>query len=348
MNSLSILFLPKHKHDALNALLNKYGITLETYQLGQILTRSMFFQKNDILGGWVRSSNPKIENQFAKEAVELNWKEKIELAIKIKNDWLIDHYKKFPKVDGLYGNEGVYLKGIGAAAQILKNYYKFNEELKNVGNIRNNENLKLITKSELIRNRNSMIEKVRKTLEFSKKKKFIRNPIIEYSKTQGLFVYYPENHPYFREWLLYNYAFWSPVFKSRAVLDHDDPSSIKTIRCRELARFLAEKFKNEHSKSSFTILDKYKRPDLSVVVAEKPLEENFFSESNILNLLDSSFIRRDNLERVYQSGIIDRDIIAFAIGSSEPFKQYKSIFLSTKRLMVTDVLIGAKNNKKIA
>lgn len=348
MNSRSILFLPNNEHEKLNILLERYDVSLETYQLGQILTRSMLFQKNDALGGWLRASNPKIENQFADEAVKLNWKEKIELASKIKNDWLIDHSKKFPKVAGLYGDETVYLKGISAAAQILKNYYSYKKDLEVVGNIKNIDNLKLITNSEFIRKRNSMIEKVRKSLEFSKKKKFIRNPIIDYNEKLGLFIYYPENHPYFREWLLYNYAFWSPFFKSRTLLTHEDPSNIKTIKSRELARFLAEKFKHEHSKSSFTILDKYQRPDLSVVVDEKPLEVDFFSESNILDLLDSSFFRRDNLDRVYNSCIIDRNIIAFAIESWEPFKDYKNILISPKSIKAVDILIATKNNKKVA
>ena len=75
--------------------------------------------------------------------------------------------------------------------------------------------------------------------------------------------------------------------------------------------------------------------------------KKFYSESDIGNLLDNSFFK-NRLESVYQAGLMDRDMVAFAIQAWEPFKEYKIEPLSTEMIKTAELLIAPKNKKKTA
>ena len=340
-------FRPKTDHSGLHALIAEFDISLETYQLGQILTRSMLFLQNGAFGSWRTYGNTG-EKQFADEAPNLDWKKKIELALKVKDEWLAlkdnrinkQRYKlksdqgnsvSYDLTELLYGDELIIL-GKGQLFQDTVELYKsYIEEISAAHKLQVGK-FKLFTQSEFIRERNSKIEKVKQSLEFKSKKKFTRESMIEYNNEKDTFIYRPENHPYFREWLLYNYAFWSPVFKSRTLLDRENMGAAKTSRSRDLNKFLAYKFRLEHCEHFY---------GASVV-------NDNYSEEAIRDLLDSSFFRKGHLENVYQRGLIDRDIVAFVIESWEPFRDYKSITLDPKYISAADILTASKNKKKAA
>ena len=103
-----LTFKAKTKHDELHQLLKDYGVSLETYQLGQLLTRAMLYPKNEDLGGWLIWGGDG-EKKFANLAPKLDWKQKIELAIKIKAEWL-ERFDDEAKKLVLYGSESVNLE----------------------------------------------------------------------------------------------------------------------------------------------------------------------------------------------------------------------------------------------
>lgn len=325
-----LTFNAKTKHEELHKLLDDSGVSLETYQLGQLITRAMLYPKNGDLGGWYTRGGDG-EKLFANEAPKLNWKKKIELAEKIIANWL-EPFSDEAKEKVLYGNELVVLEKGGLFKQTTKIFESYvnliaaSEKIEAGG-------FKLLTKGQVIREREAMAAKTKRFLEFDTKK-FTRSAMIEYDEEEELFIYHPENHPYFREWLLYNYAFWSPLFKSRTLLSLGVREKLETIRSRELAPFLAKKFKLEHW-------------DAKDEVNQKMIA-SFYSETEIANLLDNSFFRKDRLESVYQRGLIDRDMIAFAIQSWKPFEEYKSASLTHEMMKAAEILISPKNKKKAA
>jgi len=354
-----ISFSSKPFHDGFNEFLKSYDVSLDTYQLGQMLTRSMFFLKNGKLGGWTTAGASRCEQKFAAKAQQLSWREKLELALTLKdarrgND-LIEINKTRLKLSQpllyyIYGDEHTCLMRSSSFLQALEIYNSFKKNISDVENVESKSGLKMYTKSELIRERSLKVERLKKVIENKEKKKFIRGaPLIEHDANLDQLIYYPENHPYFREWLLYNYAFWSPIFKSRTLLNHKDPSNVKTIKSRDLIEFLAKKFKLEHPIEKINLPSKIKQSDQSSVILEKPIDEKFFSEKNISDLLyKNSFFKNERLASVYELGIIDRDIVALTIESLEPFKEYKTITLSPRILQVADILMGTKSNKKVA
>lgn len=355
----SIGFWSKPFHQEFYELLEKYGISLETYQLGQMLTRSMFFLKNGDLGGWTTAGANRCEQKFAAKALNLNWKEKIELASIIKesrrgNDLIHLNEGRLrllkPALYYVYGDEHTCLMRSSTFLQSLKIYHSFKKNISDVENVEGKSGLKMYTKSELIRERSLRLEKVKKVIGHKDKKKFIRGgTLIEHNTALDQLIYYPENHPYFREWLLYNYAFWSPVFKYRTLQNHKDPNSVKMIKSRELIEFLAEKFKLEHPIRLINLDNKIKNSEYSSIINEKPIDEKFYSVKNISELLyKNSFFKNERLASVYELGIIDRDLIAFVIEAWEPFSEYKNATLSSKSIKAVDVLIKKNNLKKAA
>lgn len=323
-----LTFNAKTKHDELRELLD-YGVSLETYQLGQLLTRAMLYPKNGDLGGW-HTWGGDGEKKFANLAPKLDWKKKVELAIKIKAEWL-ERFSGEAKEKVLYGSELVVLEKGGLfhkTTKIFESYVNLiaaSEKVETGG-------FKLLTKGQVIREREAMAAKTKRFLEFDTKK-YVRTAMIEYDEEKELFVYHPENHPYFREWLLYNYAFWSPFFKSRTVAGLE-VRKLKTIRSNELVPFLAKKFMIEH----WDVKDE----------GNQEMIKKFYSESAIGELLDNSFFRKDRLESVYQIGLIDRDMIAFCIQAEYPFQEYQRATLDKVSLEAAEFLIAPKNKKKTA
>lgn len=74
-----LTFSARTKHDELHELLADFGVSLETYQLGQLLTRAMLYPENSDLGGW-HTWGGDGEKRFANLAPKLDWKQKIERA----------------------------------------------------------------------------------------------------------------------------------------------------------------------------------------------------------------------------------------------------------------------------
>lgn len=322
-----LTFRARTKHDELHELLADFGVSLETYQLGQLLTRAMLYPENSDLGGW-HTWGGDGEKRFANLAPKLDWKQKIELAIEIKAEWL----KKFSdeaKEKVLYGSEFVHLEKGGLFQQTRKIFESYVNVLAASEKVETG-GFKLLTKGQVIREREAMAAKTKRFLEFDTKK-YVRTAMIEYDEGKELFIYHPENHPYFREWLLYNYAFWSPFFKSRTVAGLE-VRKLKTVRSPELVPFLAKKFKIEH----WDIKDE----------STQEMIKKFYSESAIGELLDNSFFRKDRLESVYQMGLIDRDIVAFCIQAENPFQQYERANLDKVSLKAADRLIAPKNKNQ--
>lgn len=354
--SNGIGFRSTTNHDEFLNLLENYDITLETYQLGQILTRAMFFIKNGNLGGWQSVGAKRCEKKFADNALKLNWKEKVELAKELtksrKGSDLIPLNEtrvksSLPLLYYIYGNEQISIMRDISFKIAHKIYIAIQKNISEKEKVETQHGLKLYSKSELIRERNLNIEKLINIIEPKNKKKFKRgSPIIKYESSSQKLVYYPENHPYFREWLLYNYAFWSPIFKSRTLSMHKDPAGVKIIKSRELIQFLSKKFKLEHPIFLVSLSKNIRNYDLDSTITEKLMSEKFFSEKSISDLLyKNSFFKKERLASIYNSGIIDRDIITFAIETRHPFKELKSTTLSLKTMQLTDILIGHKKNK---
>lgn len=319
-----LTFSPRAKHGELHELLADYGVSLETYQLGQVLTRAMLYPENGDLGGWYTWGGDG-EKKFAKLAPQMDWKKKVELAIEIKAKWL-EQFSAEDKEKVLYGNELVVLEKGGLFKQTIRIFESYvnliaaSEKVETGG-------FKLLTKGQVIREREAMAAKTKRFLEFDTKK-YVRTAMIEYDEEKELFIYHPENHPYFREWLLYNYAFWSPFFKSRTLAGLE-VRKLTTVRSPELVPFLAKKFKIEH----------WEMKDES----NQEMIKKFYSESDIGNLLDNSFFRKDRLESVYQAGLIDGDMIAFCIQAENPFQEYQRTTLDKVSLEAADRLITPKN-----
>lgn len=346
-------------HEELYKFLETYDISLETYQLGQMLTRSMFFLKNGNLGGWTTAGASRCEQKFADKALKLNWKEKIELASTLKdsrkgNDLIQLNEGRLrlskPLLYYVYGNENISLMRSSTFIKALKVHSSFKKNISDIENIVEKSSIKMYTKSELIRERNLKFEKVKKIIEHKDKKKFIRSgSLIEHDPVSDKLIYYPENHPYFREWLLYNYAFWSPLFKYRTLSSHKDPLGVKTIKSRELIAFLAEKFKFEHPTKLISLGSKITRSDELSIITEKSIDKKFYSEKNISELLyKNSFFKNERLASVYDIGLIDIDLIAFVIESWKPFSEYKNATLSSRSIKAAEVLIKKNNLKKSA
>lgn len=324
-----LTFSARTKHDELYKILEDYGVSLETYQLGQLLTRAMLYPENGDLGGWYTWGGDG-EKKFAFSASELDWKQKVELAVKIKDRWLEDFSENL-KNEVLYGSEFVHLeKGglFGKTTKVFESYVNLVEASEQI----ETGGFKLLTKGQVIREREAMAAKVKRFLEFDTKN-FTRSAMIEYNEEKELFIYHPENHPYFREWLLYNYAFWSPFFKSRTVVGLE-VRKLKTIRSNELVPFLSRKFKIEHWDAKNE--------------GNQEMIKKFYNEKAIGELLDNSFFRKDRLESVYKVGLIDRDVIAFCIQSENPFQEYQRATLDKVSLEAADFLISPKNKKKTA
>lgn len=318
-------------HDELHKLLEEYGISLETYQLGQLLTRATVYPKNGDLGDWFTYGGNG-ERTFSQQAPKLDWKKKIELGQKIIANWYEDFSENLkPKV--IYGNELVHLEKGGLfrrTRQIFESYVDVinaAEEVETGG-------YKLLTKGQVIREREAMAAKVKRMLEFDTKK-FVRTAMIEYDEEKELFIYHPENHPYFREWLLYNLAFWSPFFKSRTLLNLTEKiRKLETVRSLELVPFLAKKFKLEYWEA--------KDEENQAMITK------FYSEDKIGKLLDNSFFRGERLESVYKVGVMDRDMIAYSIQAWEPFKEYKETTLDRRSIEAANFFLTSKRNKKTA
>jgi len=325
-----LAFNAKTKHDELHKLLDEHSVFLETYQLGQILTRAMLYPENGDLGGWYTWGGEG-EKTFANLAPKLDWKKKVELAKKIKAEWL-ERFTDEAKEKVLYGSELVVLEKGGLfqkTTRIFDSYVNLiaaSEKVETGG-------FKLLTKGQVIREREAMAAKTKRFLEFDTKK-YVRTAMIEYDEEKELFIYHPENHPYFREWLLYNYAFWSPFFKSRTVAGLEVRSDLKIVRSPDLVPFLAKKFKFEH----WEMKDE----------GNQEMIKKFYSESAIGELLDSSFFRKDRLESVYKVGLIDRDIVALCMQSEKPFQEYEKTTLDKVSLKAAEFLITPKNIKKTA
>lgn len=322
-----LTFSARTKHEDLHELLADFGVSVETYQLGQLLTRAMLYPENGDLGGWYTWGGDG-EKRFANLAPKMDWKQKVELAVKTKDRWLEDFSDELKK-EVLYGNEFVHLEKGGLfqkTRMIFESYVNVlaaSEKVETGG-------FKLLTKGQVIREREAMAAKTKRFLEFDTKK-YVRTAMVEYDEEKELFIYHPENHPYFREWLLYNYAFWSPFFKSRTVAGLE-VRKLKTIRSPELVPFLAKKFKVEH----------WDTQDEST----QAMIKKFYSESAIGELLDNSFFRKDRLESVYQVGLIDRDIIAFCIQATNPFQEYQRANLDKVSIEAAEFLITPKNKNQ--
>lgn len=324
-----LAFAVKTKYDELLKLLDAYDVSLETYQLAQLLTRAMLFPENGDLGGWYMWAGDS-EKKFASQAPKLDWKQKMELASVVIVEWL-DQFTTELKPKVLYGSERVDLEKGGLFTRTRKIFESYVDVVSATEKVETG-GFKLLTKGQVIREREAMAAKVKRFLEFDTKK-FVRSAMIEYDEEKELFIYHPENHPYFREWLLYNYAFWSPFFKSRTVIGKK-VRELETVRSHELVPFLAAKFKVEH----------WNEKDESY----KAVINRFYSEHGIGELLDNSFFRKDRLESVYKLGIINRGIIAFSIQSREPFKEYEHASLDKLCLEAAEFLITPKTKKKSA
>lgn len=324
-----LTFAAKTKHDEFYEFLEEFEVPIEVYQLGQILTRALLYPVNGDLGGW-HIWGADGEKKFAMEAPRLDWKKKMDLATKLVSGWS-DHFSPEAKKNVLYGNEHINLEKGGLFRRTTKIFESYVDVVSASEKIETG-GFKLLTKGQVIREREAMAAKTKRFLEFDTKK-FIRTAMIEYDEQKELFIYHPENHPYFREWLLYNYAFWSPFFKSRTIAGLK-VRKLETIRSRELVPFLAKKFKTEH---------------LNVEEdGNQEMIQKFYSENAIGELLDSSFFRKDRLESVYKIGLIDRDIVAFSFQATEPFKEYKTSALDKVCLEAAEILVAPKAKKKAA
>jgi hypothetical protein len=324
-----LTFSAKTKHDELYEFLEEFEVPLQTYQLGQILTRALLYPVNGDLGGW-HIWGADGEKNFAIEAPRLDWKKKIELAAKVVSDWS----GQFPpevRQNVLYGNEHINLEKGGLFRRTNKIFESY-VDVVSAGEKIETGGFKLLTKGQVIREREAMAAKTKRFLEFDTKK-FVRTAMIEYDEQKELFIYHPENHPYFREWLLYNYAFWSPFFKSRTIAGLK-VRKVEMIRSRELVPFFAKKFKIEHLNTEED--------------GNQEMIQKFYSENAIGELLDSSFFRKDRLESIYKIGLIERDIVAFSFQANEPFKEYKISALDKVCLEAADILVAPKAKKKAA
>jgi hypothetical protein len=103
-----LTYSARTNHDELHKLLDEYGVSLETYQLGQLLTRAMVYPKNGDLGDWFTRGGHG-ELLFSEQAIKLDWKKKIELGKQIISNWYEEFSEELkPKV--IYGNELVHLE----------------------------------------------------------------------------------------------------------------------------------------------------------------------------------------------------------------------------------------------
>jgi len=330
-----LTFNARTKHDELHKLLEEHNVSLETYQLAQLLTRAMLFPQNGDLGGWYTWGGDG-ERNYAEKAPRLDWKKKIELAMQVIADWS-NKFSDEAKTKVVYGSEAVNLEKGGLFQRTRKVFESYVDVVKSAEEIETG-GYKLLTKGQVIREREAMAAKVKRMLEFDTKK-FVRTAMIEYDEEKELFIYHPENHPYFREWLLYNFAFWSPFFKSRTLigLSQDKIRKLDTVRSLELVPFLAKKFKMEH----WDAKDE----------GNQEMIKKFYSEEKIGELLDNSFFRKDRLESVYKLGLIDRNMVAYSIQTREPFKEYKETLVNgieRRCIEAADFFLAPKRNKKTA
>lgn len=323
-----LFFEPSSNHSELFKLLESFDVSLETYQLGQLLTRALLYPKNGDLGGWWTYGGTG-ENRFSQNCLKITWKQKLELAFKTIEKWpespirVSDEFRK----NMTYGSETIRpSKGelFDSSVRLFEKYIdvlKLKEKVETGG-------FKLLTKGQYIREREEMAGNIKKFLSFDAKK-FVRTSMIEYNHETETFVYHPENHPYFREWLLYNLAFWSPFFKSRTIIGKKI-RKLETVRSNELIPFLAKKFKIEHWTKD---------------EANQKMIETFYNEKSIGDLVDNSFFRKDRLESIYKGGILDKYIIAYIIQTREPLTEYSNATIDELCLEAAESLVSPKKEK---
>lgn len=322
--SAHLWLLPNKDDTELKQLLDTYDVSLETYQLGQLLTRCHLIVKVGDLGNWAISGlGP--EPEYLKQSPKMkSWKEKLELAHSL--------ISKEPSTS-TYGHSLVRLyKGLlfDQAVDAFSSFLDMNEKsllLESGGH-------KFTSKIRTYRERKIFEDRIDSFMHFETKK-FVRSPMVMFDEENQSFIFFPERHPYFREWLLYNYAFWAPLFKSRIAIGKHKVRSIETVRSHELVPFLAKKFEIEHKDCSMNGNE-----------TQNKIILNYYEEKTISALLDNSFFRRDRLASVYSQGIIDREIMAFVIQSLKPFSEYRGETLMPICLQTADKLMTVKPPSK--
>lgn len=314
------LHLKVYKSDTeeLRRLLHKHNLPFEQFQLGQYLVRAMLISSPRHFGGFnierpsrllgLRGQGNTVSKSVSPFEPSKNWWESLE-RIKFEIDQESRHLENaFEDEKYVFGTVAYLETKNSYVRQMLELWKEHTDLLERMG--KGPEGARFILKSDSFQMRSKLEQRFKELVEGDKMPN-AKERLIYFDKEKNRFVYQPQNHPYYYEYVLFNFCVFSLFFNSDRIHLNGRTSN------KEVVEFIADKILWEHTAkekrgdNDFDFDEETQRQRLQML-------KDHFSLKRIQNLVKNNSSFKNNVAIVHKEGrLLTKELVAWTVRNRE-------------------------------